>query len=368
MKICIVGTSRCGTTLLRGLIHSHPDIFVFNETHWLPKMFEFVGTQRVHYKRLLQIAEKTTWDSGRNLFDVNLAYSKHDSYDSLCADLHQRLRNRGFVTIPEFMTEFAYATFGEDVHWGDKTPDYGFYMGIIHELWPNCRFIHITRDGLATSRSMSKHPGCQLMIGAGYDNWCSLSYDGLYEKYQARQLTLKAYVSSWRRRIERIRNEATRIPPELYLECSYDQLLADPITVLTNIANFSQLNLDNNWLSTSMDMIRPVRGNVYTPAQHLASLGPTNLQAIAMEKYGMRHFLALNSLEDATALLQSLNNNTDSEERLHSAISIFAFARVSRNNSLAKESATTVAKQLQQKNLPIDGLSWHSFANEEKSS
>ncbi|MGH7834224.1 MAG: sulfotransferase, partial [Candidatus Binatia bacterium] len=45
MFVCIVGTSRCGTTLLRQMMHEHPDLVVFRETHWLPKLVEFFGMQ-----------------------------------------------------------------------------------------------------------------------------------------------------------------------------------------------------------------------------------------------------------------------------------------------------------------------------------
>lgn len=326
-------------------------------------MFEFFGTQCVHYKHLLQIAEKTTWDTGKNLIDVNAEHSQHDSAASLRADLYRRLEAKGFLTISEFMTELAYATFGDNVQWGDKTPDYGFYMGIIHELWPNCKFIHITRDGLDTGWSMSKHSGCKLMVSAGYDNWCSLSYDGLYKKYETHSLPLKDYVSSWRRRMNRIRDEAKRIPDNLYLECSYDQLLENPEAVLTQIANFSDLSVDNQWLSNAMNGIREPRRNSIS-AVEIALLGPQNVQAISRE-YGARHFLRVESASVAELRLRSLQNaDTSIEEGIHAAISVFAFASAAGRDSLVAQAALSVAKLLEKASLPVEVESWSRFAYE----
>ena len=39
MNFCIVGTGRCGTTLMAKLFNSHEQIFIFNETHFIPKLY-----------------------------------------------------------------------------------------------------------------------------------------------------------------------------------------------------------------------------------------------------------------------------------------------------------------------------------------
>ncbi|MDO3383257.1 sulfotransferase family protein [Gilvimarinus algae] len=363
MKICIVGTSRCGTTLLRNLIHSHPDISVFNETHWIPRMFEFFGTQRVNYKRLIDVAEKTTWDTGKNLIDVNSAYSHHDSNTSLRAELYRRLEVRKLLTISEFMDELAQTTFGENIVWGDKTPDYGFYMGTIRELWPDCKFIHITRDGLDTSRSMSKHSGCKLMVSAGYDNWCSLSYDGLYEKYEMRALPLKDYTSSWHRRLKRIRNEASRIPDHQYFECSYDDLLQEPRSILTKVMEFSNLKTDTCWLEVALQMIRPPRQKSYSSsALEIALLGPENVYAIAKEAFPSRHFLTIDHEAEAESQLLSLHKNSQCiENRIHTAISVFAFATIISRDSLAARAALSVAETLEEISNPAEIEPWSQF-------
>ncbi len=290
MKVCIVGTSRCGTTLLRSMLHQHPELKLFNETHWLPKMYEQYGHQKVTWHELLAIAEKTSWDTGRDLFDVNQEYSVFSSRDELLQAFRAELRKTGHLTIAEFSDTLARVAFDNPVNWGDKTPDYGYYMAQIQSLWPQCRFIHIVRDGLVTARSMSRHSGCQLMVAAGYDNWCALSYDRLYEKYPLKASPLPAFIASWCRRMRRIRDEATRLARGSYLEVNYENLLSSPHQALQRICQFLQLTDSEEWRAQASASINPDKaGDAAALKPQLALLSLPDLRTLNSGS-GARYF------------------------------------------------------------------------------
>ncbi len=256
MRLCIVGTSRCGTTLTRALLHEHSALKMLNETHWLPKMVEVAGNEPVQWQILHQIAAATSWDSGKDLYSVNAMLSGHQDKEEFLAKLESALRAKGNLTIQEFSEIFAETCFGAGCSWGDKTPDYGFYMRTIQSLWPRCRFLHMTRDGIHTAQSMSKHSGIQLMVSAGFDNWCALSYKRVYEQYQRAELPLEAYVASWRRRMQHIRREAAALGDGTYLEVRYERLLREPRSTLCEIANWLRLDADAAWLDRACALIR----------------------------------------------------------------------------------------------------------------
>lgn len=44
-------------------------------------------------------------------------------------------------------------------YWADKTPDYGPHLEMLQGLWPECRFVHLIRNGAEVVRSMASHPG-----------------------------------------------------------------------------------------------------------------------------------------------------------------------------------------------------------------
>jgi len=261
MKFCIVGTGRCGTKLLGTTFHKHPDVAVFNESHWIPKMYEFFGEQRVCWRALLSIAERTTWVGGEPLLEVNYRQSIFDSYGEFHDTLNRELSLANKLDIREFSDILARVLFGEAMHWGDKTPDYGYYMGMLHQLWPMCRFIHLVRRPLATAHSMSKHPGFRLMVSSGHDNWCPLSFDHLYENLGISAPGIDKYLHYWRRRVNRIRDEAKRLPPGHYLELSYEGLLLNPRECIEAAARFVGVEPLDGWMAEIQETVDSGRLN-----------------------------------------------------------------------------------------------------------
>ena len=248
MNLCIVGTGRCGTKLLGTTFHSHPEFAVFNETHWIPKMYEFFGEQKVSWRSLLAVAEKTTWVGGECLLEVNARQCNIENYGDFLDELSMRLSRPGRLDIRQFSNILAETLFGEGVCWGDKTPDYGYYMGLLHQLWPDCKFIHLIRRPVATAHSMCTHPGFRLMVSSGHDNWCPLSFDKTYSNLAMAEPNLSQFLWYWSRRVARIRDEATRIPSGNYIEVSYENLVANPTEVLTHLADYAGVDPIETWL------------------------------------------------------------------------------------------------------------------------
>jgi len=265
------------------MLHRHPRLALFNETHWLPRMYEFYGTTTVRWSDLLSVALRTTWSSGRDLFDVNLEYSAFDTREELVDELSSRLARRGYLGVREFHEVAAETCLSPTDAWGEKTPDYGFYMRLVQSLWPECKFLHVVRNGLDTAQSMSRHTGCRLMAAAGYDNWCPLSFDRLYEKYERREMPLETHVGSWRRRLVRIRAEAEGLSPGSYLEIRYENLLVRPREVLEETATWLGLPPDRAWADEAGEIARPPGPRIEPPVRLALGLLPDDLHVLDRE-------------------------------------------------------------------------------------
>lgn len=256
MNFFIVGTSRSGSTLLRHMLASHPSVALLNESHWVPAMWNSFGSEQVPLDRLIAILEETHWDTGQRVIDVNLALSGR-SWDELVVSLRRSLG--ATASIAGFHDAIVAVLFGHDSDaavLGDKTPDYGFYMPLLQRIWPKARFIHMVRNWVDASRSMSLHPGCQLMISVGYDNWIPLCTVRAFEKYQRRPLGFAEFARSWQRRMNRIRQDSAQLTPGSYLEVSYSALLDRPELVLEQVAKFLALDLSRSWLHASATLVR----------------------------------------------------------------------------------------------------------------
>jgi DNA-binding transcriptional ArsR family regulator len=139
----IVGAPRSGTTLLRLMLDSHPDLAIPPETGFLPR------AARLHLSlllrpRLFNLVTRSTpaWS------DFHLDRSE------FCQALEQI---RPF-TVSEGIRAFyrLYAQKHGKFRSGDKTPLYALEMPAIRSLLPEAHFIHIIRDGRDVALSLRK--------------------------------------------------------------------------------------------------------------------------------------------------------------------------------------------------------------------
>jgi hypothetical protein len=249
MRFCIVGTGRCGSTLLRDLLNTHPEVFVFAESHWIPKMYEFFGTGPGPVEELLNIVLRTTHVGGELVVPCDEA------------SLRARFRAGGELSVAAFCDSLGsmFAEAGGKRYWADKTPDYGGYMAIIQTLWPSCRFIHAIRDGVEVTLSMSRHPGYQWLAAAAEASWVPPSFNGYHRAVPMRDVPLGAFADLWERRLRRIRNEAGRLRAGSFLEVRFEHLLARPRETLREICAFTGLAAAADWEAGAALQVDPAR-------------------------------------------------------------------------------------------------------------
>jgi hypothetical protein len=135
--VFIIGCPRSGTTLLQRIVDAHPRLAVINQSQWLPGLAEKVNHWSseglVTATKIRKIIEHTRMDE-------HLAITAEDLEGLLAGG-------------PLPYVRFASAVFdlygrrrGKDLV-GDKTPIYVRKVRILHDLWPEARFVHLIRDG-----------------------------------------------------------------------------------------------------------------------------------------------------------------------------------------------------------------------------
>jgi Sulfotransferase family len=165
----IVGVPRSGTTLLRFMLDSHPELAIPPETGFLtlgPKLKGSGDKLRKQFFRALinypkpapgwpdfEIAEEAFWAALTQIIPFTIA----EGY-------------RAFYRL------YA-ARFGK-LRWGDKTPLYCLSLPAIRQLLPEARFSHIIRDGRDAALSLRKmwfSPGCAIETQTAYWRKCVLA-------------------------------------------------------------------------------------------------------------------------------------------------------------------------------------------------
>lgn len=202
----IVGCGRSGTTMLRLMLDSHPELAIPGESHFLPSLaarFKAAGPDAAADPRAVAAAVMRTdhwkrWDASAELVQ----------------------RRVGQVGAPTFAGAveavfMAYAEGHGKSRWGDKTPIYVLSIPLLAGIFPRARFVHVIRDGRDVASSYLSVP------------W------GPRTIWQAAR--------KWNRDVSAGRRAGAALGQDRYLEVRYEDLTADPHATLDRVCSFVEL-------------------------------------------------------------------------------------------------------------------------------
>ncbi len=189
--IFIIGCPRSGTTLVRNMLDSHPNICCGPEMHLISKISDFDQ-------------------------DIMEIWERLKIYKVAVEEKNKRLREI-FEIFPE-----TYMNSKKKERWAEKTPNNFYYLDFIDKLFPNCQFIHIIRDGRDVVSSFKRRWGHRAI------------YIGIKEWNKTIDLTFK-----YRKKIKK----------ERYLEIRYEDLVNKPKIETKKITDF----LNEKWSNSMLE-------------------------------------------------------------------------------------------------------------------
>ncbi len=256
----VVGTGRCGSSMVRRLLRGHPDVHIPQETHWIPILHDFFGETEIGAEEFFTTIRSVYMAKGKTAF---ARVMKQDGLDperfeaEFSAIIEALPRRRVADIMDAFYVELARRQ-GASL-WGDKTPDYGLCMGLLQRMWPSAKFLHVVRDGRDVALSMSEVLSFRLQAAWRICYWPTVAWE---KAYAARlpeaeaEIPMHAFFDLWRRRLVRTRDEASRLPPGSYLEIRYEDLLEAPHPTLDRAASFLGLPAAAGWVEQTVAQVR----------------------------------------------------------------------------------------------------------------
>jgi hypothetical protein len=209
----IVARGRSGTTLLRAMLDSHPDMAVPNESHFVVQ----VAKRRARYE------PEGRLDLPRFTRDLlgHWAFRRWELPDD---EVLEAFRADPPADVPAAVRTVyrAYARHHGKGRFADKTPSYVLNVGLLAATFPDARFVHMIRDGRDVA----------------------LSY--LDTDFGSRTLGQAALY--WDRFVRAGRRAGARLGPDRYLEVRYEDLVAEPEPVLKELCVFVGLDFDERML------------------------------------------------------------------------------------------------------------------------
>jgi hypothetical protein len=204
--VFVIGVHRSGTTLLRYMLSSHSRIYIPPESDFISYFFLRNPTGQLSEQRIAQML--------RTIFG---RYRFVGEWQGDPPDTREFLRHMSERTPASFLDTLysEYARQNGAERWGDKTPIYASYVDLIHHIFPQAQFIHIIRDGRDAALSM-------------------------LDKYEEDEFHVDIFFAArnWVRRIRKAQASASRLPPGLYYEMRYENLVHSPEKELRAVCDF----------------------------------------------------------------------------------------------------------------------------------
>lgn len=204
----VVGSHRSGTTMLRLMLNSHPQLTMPPESHFIPWAYsrfrERMETDS--FLRFLQSQERfRDWDLSPTLVRSRLA------------------PDMSVATALAVVFETYAAREGKS-RWGDKTPDYVLCLPLLLKLFPDAQVVHLIRDGRDVAASFLARSESRSIWSASY-HWTSRVIVG--------------------------RRDGKQLPASQYLEIRYEDLVESPERWLREICAFADLPFSEEMLKYS---------------------------------------------------------------------------------------------------------------------
>jgi hypothetical protein len=210
-----VGCGRSGTTLLRAMFDSHPDLAVPDEVSFVIRL------ARPHYA--LRYGWPRRFDAERAA-DLIVANASWRRWGIPPAEGRAALVDPPPASFAE-MVRRAFADWAARAgkpRYADKTPMHVLHLRRLARLFPEARFVHLVRDGRDVALS--------------------------YRSVAWGPETVEEAALLWRRRVGAGRRSGRRLGPDRYREVRYEDLVAEPERVARELCAFVDLAWDDAML------------------------------------------------------------------------------------------------------------------------
>jgi hypothetical protein len=213
----IIGRPRSGTTLLRILFEAHPHVIIPPESPFIIGLYKKYGKVALWDEHMI---ESFCEDLFKQRYFDKWLIEKDRLIRSL---MEEKGKNTFQAMFRKVCLTYSSVFEKKDIRLiGDKNPAYSLYIKRIHKLFPEAKFIHITRDYR--------------------DNYLSL----IKVNFEVPIVPLVVY--RWKfawRRMQKMKN----IHPGLIYSLRYEDLAAEPEREFQNLCRFLGIDYDPSVMS-----------------------------------------------------------------------------------------------------------------------
>jgi hypothetical protein len=295
----VVGTGRCGSTLLSRMLAEHPDVCsifeFFTGLDWgrrfargsvaASDFAELISRPQPIIDAVLRrgypVAE-VTYPFGRGRFArgdtmpwilvsmlPRLTEDPDKLFDEVVAFAH-RLPDQPMCEHYRALFEWLAACEGRR-YWVERSGSSIDYLASLYELFPDARVVHIHRDGREAALSMREHHAYRVPISLLYDAPVASGRrpselgavdlttpprpDDAISQILASRPPVEAFGRYWSDQVMRGAEALKHAVPSHFLAVKFEDLTAKPGEVVSRIAAFFGLEGGGDWLARSAGLV-----------------------------------------------------------------------------------------------------------------
>jgi hypothetical protein len=301
MSRFIVGTGRCGSTLLSRMLGASPEVLslfeFFTGLDW-GRRFGTSPIDGADFADLVTAEQSFVTAVLRRGYDVEEIvypfdrgrYRRGDPLPWLLVTMMPRLTDAPdalYDELTDFVRSRPRRTPVEHYHslfgwlsarlgkrcWIERSGSSIEYLGGLHGLFPEARYLHLHRDGAEVALSMREHHAYRLPIALLYDApvadgrrpsemgaidvACEPRDDDPISLILAARPPAEYYGRYWSDQIVRGYEGVAELAPAQYMEASFEELVREPRRRLEHIAAFFGLE-PGGWLDEAAAMVRGI--------------------------------------------------------------------------------------------------------------
>lgn len=241
--VILVGTGRCGSTLLHRVLARHPS------ANWLTQTCAHHPARPELNRLALGLADLPLLGrTVRRRLDPAEAYELWGAHcgsfvapfrDLEASDLTPRVRQRLRAVFSSLLTSRRPRLLLKVTGW----PRIGF----LHALLPRARFVHVYRDGRAVANSYLNVEWWSGWKGPVNWVWGELTPDQKARWERSGRSFAALAGLNWELLMDAHRKALEKLAPDDYMETRYEDLCSNPIVVIRSIADFAGLEWSDRY-------------------------------------------------------------------------------------------------------------------------
>lgn len=220
----IIGNPRSGTSFLRMMLTSHPDIAIPPESHfflWLEEKYSNWNEEFDIDQFLDDLYASTkfeTWNIPRIILKGRIIELRPRDYSEL---------------IREIYIEYGRLNGKRELrYWGDKNKLWKEKLNRVVEIFPDVKFIHIVRDGRD--------------VACSFKDIAKSNFNSKYAPSLPSEII--SIAERWKQNISFIENFEKHILPQNFYTISYEALIQRTEKCLSGICDFLEISFSDHML------------------------------------------------------------------------------------------------------------------------